>query len=582
MMNSRKALLTNLSIFKFKIRAIVLTLPLLTLPVPLVATSVPASLNSSEQIALTPADINSIASEITVRIDGPKGGSGFIVEKRGNTYYILTNWHVVDRPGDYEVVTNDGKRYPIYYSLIQQLPNLDLALIPFSSSQRYRVAIPADANLIELGSPIYVAGWPRSGSSLGQRLFLSTKGTLNQRQQPRFGYSLVYTNLVRSGMSGGPILDAQGNVIGINGIVQLGTNPDQIVSAGIPINYFSNWLKTAQLPNIPTPPASSTPVANRSDLTNFPSTPVATGNIPSGNSLFSLERSLTEESGEILSLALSFPYLVSGNTLGTISIWNLTTGGLSRTLAGHRGSLHGVSISQDGQKLATGGEDGLVKIWDLATGLKSPTLPLLQTIQAHNSAVLSVVISPDGKTLASGSWDKTIKIWNLETGELLKTLLGHEQLVDAIAWSPDSQILATGSKDTTVKLWNAKTGELIRTLDGHQLSVLSVAISPDGEILASGSADGSIALWKLKTGQPIRRLSGHSDGVWSIAMAPNGKTLISGSWDKTVKIWDLTTGQLKGNLKGHSGYVNAISISPDGKTLVSGGWDGQVKVWKQP
>lgn len=582
MMNFLKGSITNLSTFKFKIQAIALILPLLSLPISIMAMPLPGSPNRVQHIALTPADINSIASQITVRIDGPKGGSGFIVEKRGNIYYVLTNWHVVDRPGDYEIVTNDGNRYQIYYSLIQQLPNLDLAVIPFSSSQRYRVAIPTDANLIELGSLIYVAGWPRSGSSLGQRLFLSTTGTLNQRQQPRFGYSLVYTNLVRSGMSGGPILDGAGNVIGVNGIVQLGTNPDQIVSAGIPINYFSSWRKTAQLPNIPTPLVPPTPTANRSDLTNFPSTPVATGTIPSNTSLFTLEKSLTEESGEILSLALSFPYLVSGNTLGTVSIWNLTTGGLSRTLAGHRGSVHGVSISQDGKKLATGGEDGLIKIWDLVTGLQSSTLPLLKSIQAHNNAVLSVVISPDGKTLASGSWDKTIKIWNLETGELLKLLLGHEQLVDAIAWSPDGQILASGSKDSTVKLWNPQTGELIRTLDGHELSVLSLAISPDGEILASGSADGSITLWKLKTGQPIRRLSGHSDGVWSIAISRNGKTLISGSWDKTVKIWDLSTGQLKGNLKGHSGYVNAVGISPDGKTLVSGGWDGQVKVWKQP
>ncbi len=581
-MNNRKASIINLSILNFKLRAIALTLPLLSFSFPLVSTAFPDSLHQAQQLTLTPADINTIASEITVRIDGPKGGSGFIVEKRGNIYYVLTNWHVVDRPGDYEIVTNDGKRYPIYYSLIRQLPNLDLAIIPFSSSQRYRVAIPADANLIELGSPIYVAGWPRSGSSLGQRLFLSTTGTLNQRQNPRFGYSLVYTNLVRSGMSGGPILDAEGKVIGVNGVVQLGTNPDQIVSAGIPINYFSTWLKTAQLPNIPTPPTATAPVINSNDPPNFPANPVATGNIPAGNYLFNLERSLTEESGEILSLALSFPYLITGNSLGTISIWNLTTGGLSRTLEGHRGSVNEVTISRDGKKLVTGGEDGLIKIWDLAAGLQSSTLPLLQTIQAHNNAVLTIAISPNQQWLASGSWDKTIKIWNLETGELLKTFLGHEQLVDAIAWSPDGQILASGSKDSTVKLWDGETGALIRTLKGHQLSVLSLAISPDGEILASGSADGTIALWKLKTGQPIRRLSGHSDGVWSMAITANGKTLISGSWDKTVKIWDLATGQLKASLKGHSGYINAVSISTDGKTLVSGGWDGQVKVWKQP
>lgn len=218
--------------------AIALNIPFLTIPVLFLPHLSSFPLQIAEKIALSPTDINTIAGEITVRIDGPKGGSGFIVEKQGNTYYVLTNWHVVDRVGDYEIVTPDGERHFVYYSLIQQLPNLDLALVPFSSSQRYRVAIPADANNIQSGSPLYVAGWPRSGSSLGQRLFLSTSGTFSQRQQPRLGYSLVYTNLVRSGMSGGPILDGEGKVIGVNGIVQLGTNPDKIVSAGIPINYF--------------------------------------------------------------------------------------------------------------------------------------------------------------------------------------------------------------------------------------------------------------------------------------------------------------------------------------------------------
>ncbi|MFM6208272.1 MAG: hypothetical protein ACKPEZ_23015, partial [Planktothrix sp.] len=100
----------------------------------------------------------------------------------------------------------------------------------------------------------------------GQRLFLSTNGTFTQRQQPRAGYSLVYTNLVRSGMSGGPILDTEGKVIGVNGIVQLGANPDNIVSAGIPINYFLDWRKTARLSSIPAPINNSAPVTNNPNL----------------------------------------------------------------------------------------------------------------------------------------------------------------------------------------------------------------------------------------------------------------------------------------------------------------------------
>ena len=48
----------------------------------------------------TESEINKIAAAITVRIDGQNSsGSGVIVEKQGDTYYVLTNWHVVNKVG---------------------------------------------------------------------------------------------------------------------------------------------------------------------------------------------------------------------------------------------------------------------------------------------------------------------------------------------------------------------------------------------------------------------------------------------------------------------------------------------------
>lgn len=69
--------------------AIALNIPLLTIPVLFLPHLSSFPLQIAEKIALSPTDINTIAGEITVRIDGPKGGSGFIVEKQGNTYYVF-------------------------------------------------------------------------------------------------------------------------------------------------------------------------------------------------------------------------------------------------------------------------------------------------------------------------------------------------------------------------------------------------------------------------------------------------------------------------------------------------------------
>ncbi|MBC6471660.1 MAG: hypothetical protein GDA48_01525 [Hormoscilla sp. GM102CHS1] len=59
-------------------------------------------------------DVSTIAEAITVRIDGPKaGGSGVIVKREGNTYTVLSNWHVVDDSGNYVIKTADGKRHRV-------------------------------------------------------------------------------------------------------------------------------------------------------------------------------------------------------------------------------------------------------------------------------------------------------------------------------------------------------------------------------------------------------------------------------------------------------------------------------------
>ena len=81
-------------------------------------------------LALTADKVKTVAQEITVRIQGPKGGSGVILEKQGSTYYILTNWHVVDKAGDYQVVTPDGKAHSVSYSLVRRMPGVDLRSCP--------------------------------------------------------------------------------------------------------------------------------------------------------------------------------------------------------------------------------------------------------------------------------------------------------------------------------------------------------------------------------------------------------------------------------------------------------------------
>lgn len=542
-------------------------------------------ITSEVALSLTESEINKIAGEITVRIDGPnRGGSGVIVEKQGDTYYVLTNWHVVNKVGDYQVRTPDGEMHPVYYSLIKQVPNVDLAVVPFTSSQNYPVAETGDPTQLVQGKAVFVGGWPRSGSNLQQRIFLSTPGVVKGRQQPIGGYSLLYDNLVRAGMSGGPVLDAEGRLVAINGIVKLQENSDAIVSGGIEINTFWQWRQQVSLPTISEQPQTAQTTTTPTEVTNPVSTTISKQENGTETAVnFTLAKAISNEVGGIVNSVVALnSHIISGSSNGMISVMDIKNGEVIAIWKAHAESINSVAVSPDEELVISGSDDKTIKIWKLPKNKNVTDITLVQTLSGHNDVVDGVAIAPDGEMLVSGSWDRTIKIWNLSTGELIRTLEGHSEIVNAIAISPDGKFLASGSKDNMIKLWNLQTGQLIRNINTNSLSILSVVFSPDSQILASSSSDGTINIWNLETDELIHSLKEHIDGVWSIVITPNGKTLISSSWDKTIKFWELSTGKLKGSLSGHTSYISTVAISPDGQTIISGGWDRKINIWKVP
>lgn len=186
-----------------------------------------------------------IAQQITVRIDGQSNyGSGVIVDRERGNFQVLTNAHVINRPSAYQIITADGAAHRVSRRLI--IPEVDLAILMFSSDRDYSVATVNDTP-VSVGEKIYVAGYPMTGGTLTVRKprFVTTEGNLieNDITLPK-GYALSYSNLVRAGMSGGAILDSQGRLIGINGVVRLVGKSDRVVASGIPIKVYLQWKIT--------------------------------------------------------------------------------------------------------------------------------------------------------------------------------------------------------------------------------------------------------------------------------------------------------------------------------------------------
>lgn len=205
--------------------------------------------------ALEREEISQRAREFTVRIEGEEQGSGVIIERDGNTYTVLTNWHVVDTRGSYMVVTNDRKQHQVSYDSIRYLPGADLAILRFTSSQDYSIAERGNSAQITGGSEIYLGGWaaPFPGVPESSYTFWAAD-VVSRLERSEKGYSILHDNPGTPGTSGGPILDTEARLVGINGRSVVNGNTGGAFGQGIPLHIFLNAGDNLALPPVVAPP----------------------------------------------------------------------------------------------------------------------------------------------------------------------------------------------------------------------------------------------------------------------------------------------------------------------------------------
>jgi WD40 repeat protein len=261
---------------------------------------------------------------------------------------------------------------------------------------------------------------------------------------------------------------------------------------------------------------------------------------------------------------------------GDVSVWDVRTGALIRSIEGPENGVAAMSVSRDGNSAVLAGLDRTIRVVSLVEG-KPATPTKTGTVSGTGNWA---ALSPDGSRLAFSDGIR-LSVIDLASGTKLLT-------VEKGTWgafSPDGRYLVVASTHSTafgIELWDIASSTQIRKFDGTNNQRFSIPVfSPDGRSVAAGNYFGSpreVVVWEAATGRVSRKLPLSGSSMSNVAFSPDGKILACTDSSSSVRLWDMDTGKsLPGLTTGDR--LLAIAFSPDGRRLAAGGTTGQIHVW---
>ena len=160
-------------------------------------------------------------------------GSGSIIDTKG---HILTNHHVVANAQKLEVTLADGSKWPA--KLVGSDPDNDLAVIKIDAPKEKLKVIPmGDSKNLRIGQKVLAIGNP---FGLERTLTTGVISSLGRTIRSDAGYlieDVIQTDAaINPGNSGGPLLNSEGEIIGINSAIISPSGGSVGIGFAIPVN----------------------------------------------------------------------------------------------------------------------------------------------------------------------------------------------------------------------------------------------------------------------------------------------------------------------------------------------------------
>jgi WD40 repeat protein len=231
------------------------------------------------------------------------------------------------------------------------------------------------------------------------------------------------------------------------------------------------------------------------------------------------------------------------------------------------------SYSPNGERLVTGGNDGVAVLWDASTHRRLAQMP------AKHGAIEAARYSAAGDRIAIGFEDGTVLLTDASLAAP-RALLRAAKPVGGVAFSGDGKLLAAALGDGTVHVFAVDGSGTDTTLRGHQGPVLGVDLNADGSRVVSAGTDGAVRLWNLHEGGTGKILLDPSNNPENdVAFSHDGSRIMAVGDDRMVRFWNARTGAELPSVNGEGRQLNAGAFSADGRRFAAGGRDGVTRVW---
>jgi S1-C subfamily serine protease len=166
-------------------------------------------------------------------------GSGFVISKAG---YVVTNYHVVAGAGSVQVSFSNNESMKA--RIIGSDPSTDLSVLQVNANSRALTPlIFGDSDAVRVGDPVIAIGNPFGLSrTVTSGIVSALQRQITSPNQYTIDHVIQTDAAINHGNSGGPLLDAGGEVIGVNAQIDTGNTGEQ-GNVGIGFAIPSNTVK---------------------------------------------------------------------------------------------------------------------------------------------------------------------------------------------------------------------------------------------------------------------------------------------------------------------------------------------------